>query len=77
MVLRQKEPLLAGDIHHLNPHTALSTMTLSPPLFLIHLDVYKRQSESTYGAIHNDVVSSPFPVSYTHLDVYKRQALNT
>jgi hypothetical protein len=40
MVLRQKEPLLAGDIHHLNPHTALSTMTLSPPLFLMAGDNY-------------------------------------
>ncbi|CDK70484.1 hypothetical protein [Klebsiella pneumoniae IS22] len=40
MVLRQKEPLPAGDIHHLNPHTALSTMTLSPPLFLMAGDNY-------------------------------------
>lgn len=53
MVLRQKEPLPADDIHHLHPHTALSTMTLSPPLFLMAGDSYQEPSPVMYKLIHS------------------------
>nr|AVI43368.1 hypothetical protein [Klebsiella pneumoniae] len=38
--------MLAGDIHHLSPHTALSTMTLSPPFLM---------DEDNYGGVDGDV----------------------